>query len=90
MSNLFYGGKNGRGFFIGKTFKSVGDMLVALEGQSSYTEVNYGDYMLISTKNLNHPDNGMLFKRGTDFNSVLTQGYYDAASQKWCGEKELF
>ena len=88
MSNLFYGGKDGRGFFIGKIYSSVNAMLKDLGNTSAFTDVNYGDYILISTENLNHPDNGMLFKRTTDFNSILEEAYFiteedDASKSGW-------
>lgn len=76
MSNLFYGGKDGRSFVIGATFESVGAMLTELAKTTDYIDVNYGDYILITPKNLDHPDNGMLFKRGTDFQSKLDMAYY--------------
>lgn len=76
MSNLFYGGKDGRSFVIGATFESVGAMLTELAKTTNYIDVNYGDYILITPRNLDHPDNGMLFKRGTDFQSKLDMAYY--------------
>lgn len=41
---------------------------------SNFTEVWYGEYCLISTKNKNHPDNGKVFRRGLDYQNAQTAG----------------
>lgn len=40
----------------------------------NFTEVWYGEYCLISTKNKNHPDNGKVFRRGLDYQNPQTAG----------------
>lgn len=40
--------------------------------------INYEEYVLIDTPNKNHPDNGKIFRRGFDFNSVESIEYSTA------------
>ena len=47
-------------------------------GGNSTNEVNYGDFVLIDTVtglcDFNNPENGMLFRRGMDFNDTKYNG----------------
>lgn len=51
-------------------------MVEQFQKGGAYTEANYGQYVLIDTiKNLNqksNPENGLLFRRGFDYNQVVT------------------
>lgn len=65
--NSFYGGQSGRTYHIVKRYKSISQMLEAFALGGSYVQVNYGEYVLISTLNKNSPENGLLFRRSFDY-----------------------
>ena len=69
-----YGGHEGVSFVIKASFSSVDEMKQKFSQGSNFTEVWYGEYCLISTKNKNHPDNGKVFRRGLDYQNVQTAG----------------
>ena len=64
----FYGGKQGISFIIVKHYDSVQQMLDCFAQGGLYTEVNYGEYVLIDTiANLNKKssiENGLVYRRG--------------------------
>lgn len=70
--NSFYGGQSGRTYHIVKRYKSIEEMTYAFSGGGSYTEVNYGQYVLISTFNKNDDENGLLFRRGFDYDDNVS------------------
>ena len=37
------------------------------QGNATISEVSYGEYVLINTSDINHPDNGKVFRRGFDY-----------------------
>ena len=67
-----YGGHEGASFVIKASFSSVDEMKQKFLQGSNFTEVWYGEYCLISTKNKNHPDNGKVFRRGLDYQNAQT------------------
>ena len=69
-----YGGHEGASFVIKASFSSVDEMKQRFSQGSNFTEVWYGEYCLISTKNKNHPDNGKVFRRGLDYQNSQTAG----------------
>lgn len=69
-----YGGHEGVSFVIKASFSSVDEMKQKFSQGSNFTEVWYGEYCLISTKNKNHPDNGKVFRRGLDYQNAQTAG----------------
>ena len=69
-----YGGHEGAGFVIKASFSSVDEMKQRFSQGGNFTEVWYGEYCLISTKNKNHPDNGKVFRRGLDYQNPQTAG----------------
>ena len=69
-----YGGHEGTSFVIKASFASVNEMRQMFSRGSNFTEVWYGEYCLISTKNKNHPDNGKVFRRGLDYQNTQTAG----------------
>lgn len=69
-----YGGHEGASFVIKASFSSVDEMKQKFSQGSNFTEVWYGEYCLISTKNKNHPDNGKVFRRGLDYQNAQTAG----------------
>lgn len=71
MSNSFYGGRDGAPMIIKKTFDTVEDMVNAF-GTINYNEVNFGEYTLIRSEDRNNPENGRLFRRGTNINASET------------------
>lgn len=69
-----YGGHEGASFVIKASFSSVDEMKQKFSQGGNFTEVWYGEYCLISTKNKNHPDNGKVFRRGLDYQNRQTAG----------------
>lgn len=67
----FYGGKQGRTYHIVARFDSVADMVAAFANGGAYTQVNYGQYVLIDTiLNRNaksDSQNGLIYRRGFDY-----------------------
>lgn len=80
--NSFYGGKEGRSYAIVKSFDSVANMVSSFQKGAGYTEVNYGEYVIIDTvgqnpspsTNLDDPDNGKIYRRGIDYTNQETGG----------------
>ena len=64
MDYSFYGGRPGQSMVIVKYFPSIAKMNEAFDGGDSYTEVGYGECVLINTKNPRNLENGKLYKRG--------------------------
>lgn len=65
----FYGGRPGNPFVIVATFGSVHDMEEAFKQGPNYTDVHYGEHVLINTENKNDITNGQIYRRGYDFNN---------------------
>lgn len=65
----FYGGKQGRTYNIVQRYDSVEDMCKAFANGGAYTEVNYGQYVIIDTtlKSRSNIENGALYRRGFDY-----------------------
>ena len=60
------------GFLITKSFNSIASMRAAFAQGDSYTDVNYGEYVIISIQDGDNPttyaqDNGKIFRRGFNF-----------------------
>lgn len=68
----FYGGKQGRTYNIVASFDSIDSMVDAFKDGGSYTEVNYGQYVIIDTINKKSLQNGCLFRRGFNYNQEKT------------------
>lgn len=69
-----YASHEGVSFVIKASFSSVDKMKQKFSQGGNFTEVWYGEYCLISTKNKNHPDNGKIFRRGLDYQNTQTAG----------------
>lgn len=80
MSN-FYGGREGRSFVISKTFSSVKEMVENFKLGPSYTEVRYEEHVMINTPNKSNPENGQVFRRGYDFDSIRKIKTYNKARE---------
>lgn len=67
----FYGGKQGRTYHIVARFDSIADMVAAFANGGAYTQVNYGQYVLIDTilneNRKSDPQNGLIYRRGFDY-----------------------
>lgn len=85
----FYGGKPGNSFVIVKAFPSVGNttdnteannlsMVKNFSKGASYTQVHFGEYVIIDTEDKNDPDNGTIYKRGTNLENGLGGAEYFA------------
>lgn len=68
----FYGGKQGRTYNIVKRYDSVSQMVEAFSRGGAYSEVNYGQYVIIDTVltqgRSSSLENGLLYRRGFDYN----------------------
>lgn len=73
----FYGGKQGISFIIVKHYDSVQQMLDCFAQGGLYTEVNYGEYVLIDTiANLNKKssiENGLVYRRGYRYDEAFAE-----------------
>ena len=65
----FYGGQPGISFVITQHFSSIEEMVSNFTQGDHYTEVNYGEYVIIDTENKNDPDNGKVYRRGYDYSN---------------------
>ena len=51
--NSFYGGRRGASFIIVKEYESIAAMIECFQQGGAYRTVNYDEYVLINTVNLN-------------------------------------
>lgn len=65
----FYGGQPGISFVITQHFPSIEAMKEKFAKGDHYTEVNYGEHVIIDTKNKNDQDNGKVYRRGYDYSN---------------------
>lgn len=69
--NSFYGGKQGRTYNIVARFNSINEMINQFKKGAAYTDVSYGQYVLIDTilnnNNPNNPENGKIYRRGLNY-----------------------
>lgn len=65
----FYGGKQGFNFILVKSFLSIKDMEDSFKQGASYTDVNYGEYVIINTIDKNDKSNGSIYRRGYNYGS---------------------
>ena len=72
----FYGGQPGISFVITQHFPSIEAMKEKFAKGEAYTEVNYGEHVIIDTENKNHPDNGKIYKRGYELSNNLGGAIY--------------
>ena len=72
----FYGGQPGISFVITQHFSSIEKMVNSFKQGDQYTEVNYGEHVIIDTENKNHPDNGKIYKRGYELSNNLGGAIY--------------
>lgn len=66
MDYSFYGGRPGQSMVVVKYFSSVEEMNTAFNTKGGYTEVGYGECVLINTTDSRNLENGRLYKRGLD------------------------
>lgn len=78
--NSFYGGKEGRSYAIIEHFNNTTEMINAFKNGAGYTNVSYGEYVIIDTvsrdKNPDHEDNGKIFRRGIDYTNDMGGAIY--------------
>ena len=74
MDYSFYGGRPGQSMVIVKYFSSIAEMATEFKKGDSYTEVGYGECVLIDTKDPRNLENGRLYKRGLDNSNIETGG----------------
>lgn len=71
-----YGGKPGVSFILKAAYPSIAEMTTAFKKGENYTDVWYGEYVLIDTINKNHKDNGKIYRRGLDYTNSLGGAEY--------------
>lgn len=74
MDYSFYGGRPGQSMVIVKYFSSIAEMATEFKKGDSYTEVGYGECVLINTEDPRNLENGRLYKRGLDSSNAETGG----------------
>lgn len=74
--NSFYGGRRGASFIIVKEYESIAAMIECFQQGGAYRTVNYDEYVLINTVNLNDKDNGKVFRRGYEYNNEMGGAEY--------------
>ena len=65
----FYGGKQGRTYHLVEHFDSITAMCTQFAKGGQYTDVNYGEYVIIDTPYKGNSDNGIIYRRGFDYQS---------------------
>lgn len=65
----FYGGKAGLSYKIVATFSSIQEMAKAFARGASYSDVQYGEYVLIDTEDKASLENGCIYERGYRYDS---------------------
>ncbi|HAU87367.1 MAG TPA: hypothetical protein DCW90_18345 [Lachnospiraceae bacterium] len=66
----FYAGPQGQSIVIKERFSSIEEMTAKFNLGRSYTDVWFGEYCLIATTNINDGHNGMMFRRGLNYNGT--------------------
>ena len=74
MDYSFYGGRPGQSMVIVKYFSSIAEMATEFKKGDSYTEVGYGECVLINTEDPRNLENGRLYKRGLDSSNTEIGG----------------
>lgn len=69
-----YGGKQGNSLVIKARFDSFDAMKSAFSGGAGYTDVWYGEHVLLDTPNKNDKDNGKIYRRGLNYDDETTGG----------------
>ena len=67
MPDSFYGGKQGYSFILSKSFLSIESMIEKFKLGPAYTDVKYGEYVIINTVDKNDITNGQIFQRGYEY-----------------------
>lgn len=63
----FYGAKPARPMVIKDSFPYFDDMVEAFKQGEEYKRAWFSDLVIIDCPNLNHPDNGKIYRRGFDY-----------------------
>jgi hypothetical protein len=74
MPDSFYGGKAGYSFVITRSFETVEEMIEQFQKGPAFTEVKYGEYVIIDTVDKNNPDNGSIYQRTANYTDKDTGG----------------
>ena len=72
----FYGGHQGTPFIIKHAFESEDDMIAAFSKGIAFKDVWFGEYCIIDTTNKNDPDNGKIYRRGTEYSQTDGDAVY--------------
>lgn len=67
-TSSMYGGRRGASVLIVKSYSSIEEMISDFSSENC--EVQYDEYVLINTINIDNPDNGKLFRRGIISNEL--------------------
>ena len=85
----FYGGKPGITYDIRAHFPSIQAMCNAFSQGNNYTDVLYGEYVIIDTVNKTDTTNGILYRRSGNFNEPITSPidrYHPGAGAEYVGQ----
>lgn len=67
MFSSFYGGRQGAPFLIVASFESITEMVEKFSQGTSYKDVRFDEYVIISPADKRSEDNGKIYRRGRDF-----------------------
>lgn len=76
LYNSFYGGKRGAPFIITKSYKSVAAMIEDFKLGPGFGEVEYDEYVMIDTEDLNNWENGDIYRRGYNYENDMGGAEY--------------
>lgn len=69
----FYGGKQGITYHIVERYDSIASMVQEFNKGGAYTDVNYGQYVIIDTLSKSDETNGCLYRRGFQYNQIIDE-----------------
>lgn len=67
MAYSFYGGRQGRTYHLVAHYDSIYDMVMLFQQGGSYTDANYNEYVIIDTPNKGDRENGIIYRRGLNY-----------------------
>lgn len=90
MNTSFYGGKPGAPFIIAKGYDNYAQMIEDFAKGPAFSEVAFGEYILISTENKNNAHNGELYRRGINYTNELGGAIYVGSIVGPSGKAPMF
>ena len=97
MGYSFYGGKEGRTYHLVARFDSIQKMVAAFQQGGGYTGASYHEYVIIDTPNKASRENGIIYRRGLNYqqnfalnNNKTTLTREDTEKKTLYGEEGVF